>query len=343
MIDLYHRKWTWRELVRYVGSLDQIAGIKPLEAADGLERGGRVFEVWTGSGLSFHILADRALDISACQYKGMSLAWRSAVGDAHPAYYDASGWAWLRSFQGGMLVTCGLDTFGPPNRDGEEELGLHGRVSNIPARAVNYSAGWAGDEYRLEVSGEVRQTRVFGENLVMRRKISTTLGSNRIRVEDTVTNEGYSPHPHMILYHVNAGFPLLSEQARLKFDVRGTRPHSDAAQRGLEDWMVFQPPTAGFLEQNFVHVPIPNEKGWAVAELENPALKLGLRLSFDTSTLPYLNEWKMMGEGLYVLGIEPINCASGNGRGSAREQQILPILEAGESRSYALEIEVLEY
>ena len=76
---------------RYVGSIDQVAGIKPLEAADGVERGGRVFEVWTGSGLSFHILADRALDISTCQYKGMSLTWRSSVGDAHPAYYDASG------------------------------------------------------------------------------------------------------------------------------------------------------------------------------------------------------------------------------------------------------------
>ena len=128
-----------------------------------------------------------------------------------------------------MLVTCGLDTFGRPNRDGDEEYGLHGRISNTPARSVNYSAAWVGDEYRLEVSGEVRQTRVFGENLVMRRRISTALGSNRIRVEDVVTNEGFSPQRHMILYHVNAGFPLLSEKARLKFDVSATIP----SDRGL--------------------------------------------------------------------------------------------------------------
>jgi len=343
MVDLYQRKWTRRDLARYVGSIDQVAGIKPLEAADGVERGGRIFEVWTGSGLSFHVLADRALDISACQYKGMSLTWRSSVGDAHPAYYNASGSEWLRSFQGGMLVTCGLDTFGPPNRDGEEELGLHGRVSNIPGRAVNYSCTWVEDEYWLEVSGEVRQTRLFGENLVMRRRISSALGSNRIRVEDVVTNEGFTPHPHMILYHVNLGFPLLSEEARLKFDVRGTTPYDDASRRGLKEWMVFQPPTAGYLEQNFIHAPVPDEKGWAVAELENPELKLGLRLSFDTSTLPYLNEWKMMGEGSYVLAIEPINCTADSGRGPAREQKLLPFLEAGESRSYTLEIEVVEY
>ena len=90
-------------------------------------------------------------------------------------------------------------------------------------------------------------------------------------------------------------------------------------------------------------MPVPDEKGWAVAELENPELKLGLRLSFDTSTLPYLNEWKMMGEGLYVLGIEPINCTTDNDLGLTSEQKLLPLLEAGESRSYALEIEVVEY
>ena len=343
MLELYQRKWTRRALGRYVGSFDQVAGIKPLEAVDGAERGGRVFEVWTGSGLSFHILADRALDISACSYKGMSLTWRSSVGDAHPAFYDASGPAWLRSFQGGMLVTCGLDTFGQPIRVGEEEFGLHGRISNTPARMVSYSAAWAEEEYCLEVSGEVRQTRVFGENLVMRRRISTTLGSNRIRVKDTVTNEGFSPRRHMILYHVNAGFPLLSEKARLKFDVRATLPQEPASQQGIKDWMVFQPPTSGCLEQNFIHVPVPDEKGWAVAELENPEIKLGLRLSFDTSTLPYLNEWKMMGEGLYVLGIEPMNCTTGGGPGLTGKQELPPCLEAGESRSYALEIEVVEY
>lgn len=343
MTALYERKWNQRDLARYVGSYDQVAGIKPLEAADGIERGGRIFEVWTGSGLSFHILADRALDISACQFKGMSLAWRSSVGDAHPAYYDPSGMAWLRSFQGGMLVTCGLDTFGRPNRDGDEEFGLHGRVSNTPARRVNYSTTWVGDEYQLEVSGEVRQTRVFGENLVLRRRILTAMGSNRIWVEDVVTNESFSPQRHKILYHINAGFPLLSEKAHLKFNVRETRPYDENSQMGVKDWMVFQPPTPGYLEQNFVHVPIPGANGWAVAELENPELRLGLRVSFDTTTLPFLNEWKMMGEGLYVLGIEPINCADHMSSNPASEQKLRSILEVGESRTYTLEMEVVEY
>ncbi len=340
MIDLYNRKWTKLDLSRYIGSTDQVAGIKPLEASDGFGRGGRLFEVWTGSGLSFHVLADRALDISTCQYKGMSLTWRSPIGDAHPAYYDASGSAWLRSFQGGLLVTCGLDTFGPPNRNENEEFGLHGRISNTPARVVNYSAAWVEDEYRMEISAEVRQARIFGENLVMRRRISTSLGSNRIRIDDVITNEGFITQRHMILYHVNIGFPLLSENSHLKFDVSATSPEDEVSDHGIKDWMLFQPPTSYYQEQNFIHTPIPDNRGWAVVEVANPEINLGLRLSFDTSTLPYLNEWKMMGEGLYVLGIEPMNCAAMKNIEQLNKQSRLPFLEAGESRSYSVEIEI---
>ncbi len=343
MPHLYQRNWSRAELVRYSGNINQIAGIQSLEANDGTERGSRLLQVWTGSGLTFNVLPDRAMDIAACQYKGVSLAWRSATGDTHPAFYDPSGAGWLRTFQGGMLVTCGLDTFGPPGREGSEEFGQHGRVSNLPAEELGYHAGWVDDTYRLEVSGEVRQTKVFGENIVMHRCISTSMGSNKIRVDDTVTNESFSPQAHMIMYHINTGFPLLNESARLKFDVVETLPEDDASIKGLADWRVFQPPTPGFQEQNFVHSPVVDPDGWAHAELENPNLNLGLRLSFDTRTLPYLNEWKMMGEGLYVLAIEPMNCNPLAGREVMRSQKKLPFLQPEECRRYALELEVVEY
>ena len=343
MAHLYQSDWSREELVRYTGTMNQIAGIQPLEASEGLERGSRLLQVWTGSGLTFNILPDRAMDIAACQYKGMSLAWRSATGDAHPAFYEPSGAGWLRSFQGGMLVTCGLDSFGPPVREGAEELGQHGRASNLPAREVGYHAGWVDGTYQLELSGEVRQTRVFGENILLRRRISTCLGSNSIRLEDTVINEGFSPQAHMIMYHINTGFPLLNERAHLKFDVLETIPEDDVSAQALADWMVFQPPTPGFQEQNFIHKPVANPDGWTQAEVENPSLGLGLRLSFDTRTLPYLNEWKMMGEGLYVLAIEPMNCNPLPGRVAMKSQKKLPYLEPGESRSYTLELEVVEY
>jgi hypothetical protein len=50
-----------------------------------------------------------------------------------------------------------------------------------------------------------------------------------------------------------------------------------------------------------------------------------------------------MGEGTYVLGLEPANCSGIAGRAAARKAGDLPYLAPGESRRYALEIEVVEY
>jgi hypothetical protein len=323
--------------------MDQVAGIKLVEAADGMERGNRMLQVWTGSGLFFCVLADRALDISACRYKGVPLAWASSVGEVHPAYYEPEGLGWLRSFQGGLLVTCGLDHFGAPTSDAGEELGLHGRVSNLPAQSVGYRTYWVEDDYELEITGEVRQTRVFGENLVLRRRISTRLGSNQIRIEDVVTNEGFAPYPHMILYHFNLGFPLVSEDTRLRLEVEQTIPRDGDAEAGLADWRNFQPPTAGYCEQVFRHVPVADDEDKVRVELENPSLGLGLRWTYDKASLPHLFQWKMMGEGTYVLGIEPANSSGIKGRAAARQSGDLPHLSPGESRHYALEVEVVEH
>jgi Domain of unknown function (DUF4432) len=342
MDDRDYLRWTRQEIARHVGHMDQIAGIKFVEGADGVERGSRILQVWTGSGLAFNVLADRALDISSCQYKGVSLTWRSPVGDAHPSYYDASGAAWLRSFQGGLLVTCGLDTFGPASRDEGDDLGQHGPASNLPAKYVNYRTYWDADTYRLEISGEVRQTRVYGENLVLQRRLTSSLGSNKIKIEDTVTNEDFKAHPHMILYDINIGFPLLSESARLKFEVENTVPFDEHSEGGIADWQVFQPPVDDYQEFDFIHTPKGDERGWAELVLENPGLKLGLRIAFDKKTLPYLAQWKMMRDGLYILAMQPMNTNVWGGRAEVRRQGALPYLSAGESRGYSIEIEVIE-
>lgn len=339
---LYGRNWTRHELTQHIGHLDQIAGIRPLEGADGNERGNRLLEVWTGTGLQFHVLPDRALDITTCTFRGQSLAWRSAQGDPHPAYYDPNGLEWLRTFPGGLLITCGLDHYGAPSVDQGVPYGLHGRIGHQPAKQVNVRTFWDGDEYRLEITGLVRQFRVFGENLTLARRITTALGSNQITLEDTVTNEALVSQPHMILYHFNLGFPLLSAETELHADVRKTTPRDANAEPGLGSWHKFQPPTPGYQEQVFVHEPIPDAEGWAQAEVRNPALGLGLRVRFDTATLPYLWQWKQMGQGTYVLGIEPGNARVMTGRGTARERGMLPELAAGESRRYRLTLEATQ-
>ncbi len=56
----------------------------------------------------------------------------------------------------------------------------------------------------------MRETKALGEKLVLHRRWQTELGSATLHLRDVVINEGGTRTPHMILYHCNAGFPLLS-------------------------------------------------------------------------------------------------------------------------------------
>jgi hypothetical protein len=193
----------------------------------------------------------------------------------------------------------------------------------------------------LEITGEVRQASVPNENLVLRRRISTSLGSNRIRIEDVVTNEGFESAPHMLLYHFNLGFPLVSENTRLHLECGETQPRNADAQSGLTEWDRFQAPTPGYREQVFIHSSLADEDGIATVELNNPQMGYGVRWKYGTANLPYLMEWKMMGQGAYVVGIEPANCNGLAGRVATREAGQLPLLAPGESRNYQIDVELI--
>jgi hypothetical protein len=195
----------------------------------------------------------------------------------------------------------------------------------------------------LEISGETRQAALFGENLVLRRRIATSLGSNRIRIADIVTNEGFEPAPHMLLYHFNLGFPLVSEFSELRLQSEETQARDDVARLGLPEWNRFQPPTPGYREQVFIHRPVVDPEGTATVELSNPPFGIALRWRYPAVNLPYLMEWKMMGEGAYVVGVEPANCKGLGGRRATRELGLLPQLEPGESREYRIDVEVIPF
>jgi len=335
MATLFGRRWTRGELCQYAGRMEQLAGIRAVEHVDGRARGTRGFEVWTGSGLTFHVLADRALDISTCSLNGKALGWLSPGDEAHPAFFEPHGLGWLRNWGGGLLSTCGLDHFGSPSEDGEA-FGIHGRIGNLPAEQVSYRTYWAGDDYRLEISGVVRQARPFGENLLLRRRISTALGASALTIDDEVVNEGHEPIPHMILYHFNLGFPLISPATELDLPISKVAPRTERAAAALDRHLQMQPPTPGFQEEVFIIEVKGDTDARATARITNRANGVAAELSWGTDTLPYLMQWKMMGEGMYVLGIEPGNTGTLEGRAEARRLHMLSELAPGESRRYSI-------
>ncbi|MGC8833053.1 MAG: DUF4432 family protein, partial [Armatimonadota bacterium] len=104
MAQLFGRQITRVELLRYVGDVSQVAGVRRFVLREGREEGVEAAEFATGTGFRFTVLVGRGLDISGADYRGMPLAWRSPTGDTHAAYYEPEGLAWLRSFFGGLVA-----------------------------------------------------------------------------------------------------------------------------------------------------------------------------------------------------------------------------------------------
>jgi hypothetical protein len=321
------------QLEKHVGRIDQVAGARLFALEDGPARGMRGIDVWTGSGLDFTVLPDRGLDIGGARMNGRALAWESATGHVAPERYDAEAFRWLRSFQGGLLTTCGLRHFGAPDKDPSgESWGLHGRASNLSAEDLSIDRGWEGGEYRIRIRGRMAEAEVFKPTIILERTITVTLGMPTIAVADRVTNAGFEPSPVMLLYHCNLGWPLLSAKSRLVVNPESVTPVTDHAADGGEHYREMDPPTAGYREKVYQIVPKAGADGLCRAALLNPDLDggVGLALEWPGATMGWMAEWKMMGEGVYVLGLEPCNCPFPP-RERLRERGLLPMLGPGES------------
>ena len=280
------RNYGRRELERYIGSIAQLGGTRHYQLTEGNAKGTAAIDFNTGSGLCFTVLPDRGLDIPAASYQGVNLVYHTPNGEANPAFYNPQGSAWLRTFFGGLLTTCGLTYLGPPGNDGG-------------------GGTWA----------------------------SRPLQYNYF---------GCKKSPFTILYHINCGFPLLDETSELVLTAVAREPYDSASKAGLASFNRFTEPMRGFTEQNFFHTMAGDAHGFCHAAIINRGLAggLGLYIKFERDSLPYLSEWKMMGEGDYAVGIEPSNTKCMN-RSDLRKQGLLPFLEPCETREIRLEIGVL--
>ena len=328
-------------LRRRIGDVSQVVSTRAARLCDGNEDGLRIIDARAAGGCSAVILADRGLDLGAVWAAGHQVGWQSTTGAVHPAYFAEA--SWLRSFHGGLLTTCGLQNVGTPNTDQGTYHGLHGRISNTPARNVVHRVIEEDGRLVAEVSGEMRETDVFGSDLLLRRRITLPMGECVIRVEDEVVNGGYAAVPVLLLYHVNVGYPVVAEGSTLitpAAEVVGRDPRAQAAvgERG-----VFPAPQDGFAEYVYEHRIRDLDAGLVSATLANPGFTptggIAVTVSWDPRHLPRMWQWRMLGPGTYVTGLEPANCDLA-GRAALREAGTLPVLEPGETRRFGLSLRV---
>jgi hypothetical protein len=288
------------------------------------------------------------MDVGRCELSGKALGWQSATGFSGPWFYEPEGLGWLRGFGGGLLTTCGVDhalfmatdtaeQYHFPAK-ASETFGLHGRISYTPARLAGYGARWDGDVCTLWVEGEMTQASVFGEQLLVRRRIEARVGESRLRIHDEVENVGWDPTPHMYLYHVNVGFPVVDEGAELLVPAATGVSRDGNAVAGYRR---LDAPGPAHVEQVYEHVDIAAEADGSVpVGVVNRALGIGAYEVYNRGQLPHHFTWRMLGEGTYVVGIEPCTNRPA-GRLDARARGELIVLAPGEVRPYDLELGAL--
>jgi hypothetical protein len=276
-----------------IGHVDQVALVTRRPAVD----------IRVCRGIDLRVYPNRGLDIGAAWFRGFPLAWISNVGEGGAETQD-----WREAWGGGLLTTCGLDNVGAPS----EGVGLHGTYTFLDARDLD----------ALPTPEEVvcRATIDEPRGLRVERTIRTRLGEGRVEVIDRAFNVAERTLEAPLLYHVNLGWPLWDEGARVESDAGDVVPRDDDA--APHSWANAPTPEVA-PERVWEHV------GATWARVANEDMGLRVTVEFD---LPRLWQWVDPAPPVYALGLEPANC-SVLGRAHDRAEGRLPVLEPGEERT----------
>ena len=267
-----------------ISNFQQVASIRRYTLSEGREKGLDVLDCDNGK-IRFLLNVSKACDIMQLYHEGQNVSFISKNG------FTKRETPFLRRFEGGMLYTCGLDSVG--GRDGFE---LHGTLHNIPAEIIRAEC----NENGITVEAIIRDTALFGKNLVLKRKIFTAIGGDSVTLEDTLVNEGYKAEEYCLLYHINVGYPMLDDGVKVIADVESYTPRTawakqnEATMYEMNASTPNQEETCYFLNLKKPEITLVNEK-----------IGKEFTVSYSGDTLPCFVEWKSMASGDYALGLEP--------------------------------------
>ncbi len=267
-----------------ISNFAQLAYARRYTLIEGRETGLRVVEVNNGV-LRFLLNESKALDVMQLWHEGTNVSFLSKNG------FTARETPFSKRFEGGMLYTCGLDSV-----SGREGFDLHGTLHNIPAKITGIRC----DEAKIEVTAEIEDTELFGKNLLLRRSVKTSLGSDSVCVCDRLINRGAKAENYCLLYHINLGYPMLDEGVTISSDIEEAIPRTDWAKKRLSDRARFSGAVDGEEERcYFLRHKTPE------IHATNPRLRKRFTLAYSGDTLPCFVQWNSAASGDYALGLEP--------------------------------------
>ena len=329
----------FKEEFQYVGNTDQLMRVKRMRMQDGKADGVQMLDVCNRSGLHFDVNLSRGMDIPYLDFNGENIGFISPCGVVAPTYFDDKGLGFLKSFTAGFMTTCGLKLAGAPCEYEGAAYGLHGNVSHTPAEEVSYRIVEADVPY-VKIEGTVRDSVIFGDKLALHRELRCYYKERRIEIADRVVNEGYTRARHMILYHCNIGYPMLTPKSEVFIPSAEVKPRSEHAREGLADWMKPEQSTPGYEEMCYYHKLRAAADHRAHVAVFNPELDFGIEIEIDPSTLDHFVQWKMMGARDYCMGLEPGN-ATIDGIADAVQNGSMKYLEPQQSVEYHLAFRIL--
>ena len=322
------------KLLKKLGNIDQIAGIRNAKIIGGRGEDIRIAEFYNAAGLRFTLVPDLGMDLFELSYKGVNFAFQSKNGMTSPQAFNAMNGEFAEQWPGGMMVTCGLDNVGGHTSEGGI-FPTHGRIGYVPAKHFGTTAYWEGDRYILKAQGQIHQTKMYSRHLEIQRSVTTEMNSRTIRIHDTITNYEAEDEPYMLLYHVNFGYPLLDRETEVSVPgAKETHPMNDLSK----DPVHMMDPVDGRTEELYLHTGF-GEMG--KGRIFNPKLGLGAEVTFTTEHLPNLMEWKNMKSHDYVLALEPCNTFNID-RAEASRQGKIAVIPAYSSIETEIGISILD-
>jgi hypothetical protein len=324
---------------KLIGHPDQLIKAKRIRLQEGKASGVEMIDIQNRSGLHFDVNVSRGMDIPYLDFCGENFGFISPCGVVAPEYFDDKELGFLKSFTAGFLTTCGLQSAGAPSEYEGKAYGLHGNLSHTPAEEVTCTVEM-GDNPCVVITGKVRDASIFGDKLMLEREIRCYYKERKFSLHDRVKNEGYKKTRHMILYHCNMGYPLLSPESELFIPALETKARNEHAQTGIDSWNKAQAPDPDYEEMCYYHTLKADENNQTAVALYNHDLSMGIAIEFGKDTLDHLVQWKMMGAGDYVMGLEPANSTI-DGIEDAIKNGSMKYLEPEETVDYHITFRVL--